>query len=497
MLKQKVILSYSSQIGFQLLQVAASIIVARIAGPTVLGTVAFGTAYVSVFMFIADLGMGTAHVKQISEGQDEGKCIATFGILKILTTSLFILVVISFFLIQKYLFNSEFESKVHQYVIFILLAGISIDHFLNIAKQTFAARTEQAKISLVDVSRGLILHPLRIIVVILGFGAIALALSNLASYFLLIPLYLYLFKGYPVSKFDRSLARKYFKISVPVFFIAMSTNVINHIDKVLLQFFTSSEYVGYYTAGFKIGGFILLIGKSVRNLFFPLFSRAVANKDDLYIKNKIQRYENFTFLFITPFIILAIIFSREIILFVLGEEYVESILVMKIITAATFIMILNMPYDNVITGMGKFTLSAKYNMVGLIIFVSLLIVFVHPALFDMKANGVALSLLVTNITLGIIFRFYAKKYFPILSMAITVRFLIYTVFNLGIFHLLYSYWLSDNIFIKIAFILIYIVSTYLSFLILGWINKNDIKDVFSLVDFKSMKNYITNEIRRK
>ena len=497
MLKQKVILSYSSQIGFQLLQVAASIIVARVAGPTVLGTVAFGTAYVSVFMFVADLGIGTAHTKQISEGKDEGKCIATFSILKAVTTLLFVIVVISFFLIQKFIFNSEFESKVHQYVIFIILAGISIDHFLNIAKQTFAAKTEQAKVSMVDITRGLVLHPLRIIVVILGFGAIALAFSSLASYLVLIPLYIYLFKGYPVKKFDWSLAKQYFKISIPVFFIAMSTNVINHIDKVLLQFFTSSEYVGYYTAGFKIGGFILLIGKSVRNLFFPLFSKAVANKDDQYIKNKIKRYENFTFLFIMPFIILAIIFSREIILLVLGTEYTESILIMKIITAATFIMILNMPYDNVITGMGKFNLSAKYNVVGLLIFVSLLVMTVHPELFDMKADGVAVSLLVTNIVLGIIFRYYATKYFPILSQKVTIRYIIYSIVNLGIFHLLYSFWLNDDPFIKVGFVLLYLVSTYLSFIVLGWINKNDVRDVFSLVDFKSMKNYITNEIKRK
>ena len=76
MLAQKLILSYSSKIVVQFFSIAASIVVARIAGPTVLGTVAFGLAYVSMFSFIADLGIGTAHIKLVSEGEE-----FSFGVL--------------------------------------------------------------------------------------------------------------------------------------------------------------------------------------------------------------------------------------------------------------------------------------------------------------------------------------------------------------------------------------------------------------------------------
>ena len=82
MLAQKLILSYSSKIVIQFIQIVASIVVARIAGPTVLGTVAFGLAFVSIFAFIADLGIGSAHMKLVSEGQDVGSCISTYSFLK-------------------------------------------------------------------------------------------------------------------------------------------------------------------------------------------------------------------------------------------------------------------------------------------------------------------------------------------------------------------------------------------------------------------------------
>ncbi|MBI4648426.1 MAG: hypothetical protein HY738_18040, partial [Bacteroidia bacterium] len=47
------------------------ILVARFAGPTIIGTVAFGFAYVTVFGFINGL-FGVSHIKLVSEGYDLG-----------------------------------------------------------------------------------------------------------------------------------------------------------------------------------------------------------------------------------------------------------------------------------------------------------------------------------------------------------------------------------------------------------------------------------------
>ena len=72
MLAQKLILSYSSKIVVQIIQIIASIVVARIAGPTVLGTVTFGLSYVTIFTFIADLGFGTAYIKSLFNDGQQG-----------------------------------------------------------------------------------------------------------------------------------------------------------------------------------------------------------------------------------------------------------------------------------------------------------------------------------------------------------------------------------------------------------------------------------------
>lgn len=497
MLKQKLILSYSSGIIFQVLQVVASLVVARVAGPTVLGTVAFGTAYVSMLSFVADLGVATAHIKLLSEGRDEKKCLSTFAVLKLITTSFFVVAVIGMFLVQKYIFNESFESEVHEKVVLISLVAITLSQLAYIPKTTFAARTEQAKIELPNLLQGFILQPSRIVLVLLGFGAIALAFANLASFLLVIPLYIYLFRDYSLGSFDKKLAREYITISLPVILIGMSTSMLNQVDKVLLQFLAGSASVGFYTAGFKLGGFILLVGKSVRKLFFPLFSKAIAENNQGYIKDKIEKFERFSFLFIMPAILLLIIFSEQIILLLLGEEYRSSILVMQIITGSMFIMIVNMPFESVVEGGGKFKLSAVLSTSNLILFVALIYLFVSPDLLDLGAAGVACASFLSTLFVGGVYRYYAQRNCPILSHRRAVKHTAFGLLIFAVFFLAYEWIFSESWLLQAAFAGTFFVTVYALFTVLGWMSRKDWEGLLSIIDFKSMKNYIVNEIKKR
>lgn len=497
MLKQKLILSYSSQIVFQVLQIAASLIVARVAGPTVLGTVAFGTAYVSTLVFIADLGLMVAHIKILSEGRDEKKCLSTFTVLKLGTTALFVFSVLGFYFTQKYLLNYSFESQTHELVIFISLATITIGQLMYIPRTTFAAKTEQAKIDITNLLQGFILQPSRIVVVLLGFGAIALAFTNLVATLLTVPFLLYLFRDYSLSSFDRDLAKEYISLSIPIILIGMSTSMIYQVDKVLLQFFSNSEQVGYYTAGYKIGGFILLIGKSVRNLFFPLFSKAIAEGNHSYIQDKITRFERFSFIFIMPPVLLVAIFSETIIRLLLGDQYLPSVPVMQFITMAMIIMVVNMPFGSVIDGLGKFKLLAILNTINLLLFVGMIILLISPAAFDMGAKGTAIAILVSNIFIGLMFRVYATRLFPVLNHRLAIKFLVFFAPSLGLGYYFYELLFSDHWWLQLLFAVLYLGLIYGVLGLLRWITIEDWNDLLSVFDFRSMKKYVVGEIKKK
>ena len=497
MLKQKFILSYGSKMLVQFVTIAASIVVARVAGPTVMGTVAWALAYVQMFGFIADLGLGTAHIKMISEGKDPGKCLATFSVLKISASMLYLIVFVGYYLFQKLVLHKEFESKTHEYVLYVSMGILMIQDIQTIAVSTFAGNTEQAKQDIPYIIRNIIFQIFRVGIVLLGGKAIALAFGNLAAGLIIFPVYVYLFKKYPFGKFDKELAKQYLKIAAPVLILGAATTLTNTIDKVLLQEFNGSEQVGYYTAGFRVGGFILLISRSMSLLFFPMFSAAVAKGDFNYIKEKIFKFERFSFLFILPVVVLITLYAKDVVLLLLGDQYIPSIEIMAILTVALFLDVFNTPYGNVITGLGKFRLVAVISIVNLVIYAGMLVLFLHPKGLNYGSIGVACSLLTTNVLLGIVYRYFATRATKVIDNKMAIKFVVYGVLNYLICWYFFKTYFFDTALMRLAFLPIYVIFTYSTFFAFKWMKREDLLQVLGLFNIKEMKKYISGEFKAK
>ncbi|MCK4662459.1 MAG: oligosaccharide flippase family protein [Bacteroidales bacterium] len=496
MLAQKLILSYSSKIIVQFIQIIATIIVARIAGPTVIGTIAYCLSFVSMFIFVADLGSGTAHIKLISEGQKTEDCITTYSTIKVILTILFLFIVICAYFVQKYFLNG-FESKTHEIVLFIFLTIIVIERLLDIIKTTFAANTQQAKQDIPDFIYILLYQLFRIGIVLAGYKAIALALGNFFALLIVIPLYIYLFKEYSFGILKKALIKKYLAIGIPVLLIGVATNMSNYLDKVILQYFCDSTEVGYYTAGFKIGGFILLIANSVSMLFFPLFSKAISEGNIDFIKDKINKFERFSLIFIMPVVIIVVLFSDVIVLTLLGKEYINSISILSIITVAMFFYTLFVPYGNIILGMGYFKAAAIVNIINFTCFIILQILLVHPKLFGFGAMGAAIAVLFSRVLISFMF-ILVSKYKCNISM--NVKNLKYLLFGLSIYFIskyLLKNIISESYFYYFLFVLSFLILNYLLLYLFKMFNKTDIQYISQLLNIKELKKYIKSEILKK
>ncbi|MFZ4590874.1 MAG: oligosaccharide flippase family protein [Ignavibacteria bacterium] len=495
MLAQKLALSYSSKIAVQVVQMIAMFIVARIVGPTVLGTLAFGLAFVSMFLFIADLGLGSAHIKLISEGQDECKCIGTFAILKSGLIMLYTSTILVYYIVQKYFLHIAFESKEHEYVILIYLVITTINQFLVIPNTTFAAKTEQAKQDIPNFLQITLYQILRVVFAILGFTAVGLAFSNLISVVLVIPFYLYLFKGYKVGKFDKDLAKKYFRLSLPLLMIIVVQTIIYSTDRVLLQYLTNSEEVGYYSAGFAIGQFIRLIESSVGLLFFPMFSGLIAGGEISAINNIINKYERFNAIFILPLVALISICSDLVVKLVLGNKYLETIPVLGFINISMYISVLALPYINLISGKGLFKLSSYIYMSSLVVYVGFAFLLVSPNTFNLKGVGIACSLIAVNIFIGILFIIFSKKKIPEVNLLKTKFIILYGIAVSIIFLLVYLYTetILSHILLAVGYLLVYFG--------IGFLTKifkiDDIRMVLELLNSKKLLSYINSEMKNK
>lgn len=496
MLAQKLVLSYITKIAAQLLQMIALFIVARIVGPGVLGTLAFGLAFVSMFLFVADLGLPVAHVKLISEGQDESACIGTFAILKTGVIILFALVVFSYYLIQKYILGIPFESNEQELVIFIYLIITTVSQFFQIPSTTFAAKTEQAKQDVPNFIQIVLYQALRVTAALVGLRAIGIAFSNLLAVLLVVPVYIYLFKDYKIGRFNGKLAKKYFAISVPVLIIIIVQAGIFSTDRVLLQYLTNSVEVGYYSAGFSISQFIKLIESSAGLLFFPLFSNLLAKGEYEKLNNDINKYERFNVVFILPIVAAVSISSDVVVRIALGKEFAGTVPILGLLSISMYITLINLPYINLISGSGLFKLSAINYVCCLPVYIITTYFLVSPSYFGLRGVGIAMSLIIVNIVHGLLFIYTSRKKVPEIKIVKDKILFAYGI-GLSLVYLFIYRLLPEGYILHIISSAIFLVVYFVIGYMLKLFKKEDYRMAMELLNSKKMLNYINKEITNK
>ncbi|CAN5393787.1 flippase [soil metagenome] len=495
MFLQKLVLSYASRLLLQLIQMVTGIFVARIVGPGVLGILSFGLAYTAMFSFIADLGLGSAHMKLIAEGKDLGDCIATYSKIKYILIGVYLIVVLSVFSYQKWITKDYFESTIQEYVVLIYLVMTVIGMYFSIAQSTFASKMEQAKQDVPNFIMASSYQVLRLILALIGFGAVALAFSNLATSILVIPIYFFMMKKYPVGNFRMDLAKQYLKIAFPIVIIGIAQTLIYSTDRVILQSLTNSEEVGFYAAAFMLSSFINLIQSSAGTLFFPYLTSNLVAGEFQKINNAIRKFERMNLLFVTPVIILVAILSKEIIYVLYGNKFFKTGPILSLICIGLYISVLYLPYGNLLFGKGKFKEAATLWVVSFAFFAGLSYLFVSPNLMNLSGVGIASALLLTNILIGCGFTYFSAKKIIEVKILPGLNLLIYGVVTGVVGYFLFDLF-REHMWMKISFAPFFLLAFWgIAHLTKLSLNE-DWASLLEIVNIKKLTGYIRSEFKK-
>lgn len=498
MLTQKLALSYFSRMVLQFVQMVTSFIVARIVGPDVLGILAYGLAFVSMFTFIADLGTGTAYIKLYSSGYDEKKCFGTYVRIRMALVAAFTIVVIfSYFSKRGYNFNF-YTFSTQDYVVIIYLLINIIGLLYTTFTATWMARTEQAKTDIPQLAQTLLYQIFRLVLALLGFKAIAIASSNLIAAIVVAPLYFYLGRDLKIGSFDKSIALKMIRISLPVIMLIVFQTLFYSTDKVLLNHFSNTREVGYYSAAFAFAAFIRTIEGAAGLLFFPFFSKAISENNFDLINNSIRKFEKFSFAFILPAVLLISIMADKVILLTYGKKFLPTASILMVIVPTFFISLAVLPYGNILAGKGLFYLGAFCWGVSFASYGIFAFLLVRQGFFSQKGQGMAFALLLGTIVLAGFYYFYSKRKLPELKILPARKNLLFTIAISILMYFPYWYWVKNS---GIAVNLFYVVVFSALYLAFGYIFKTVAKDEYALIanviNFKKMKNYISSELLNK
>jgi len=330
--------------------------VARYLGPEKFGIFSYSLAFVSLFGGIAKLGLDGIVVRDlVKEPEKREIYLGTSFWLKlvggIITFSIIIIVLI-FQSVLKYfpslihnpksiiqnlilthlsLLTSYLFTSTNLYIL-IIAFGIIFQSFEVI--DFYYQATVQAKyISIRKMIQLFLSSIIKIILVLVKADLIWFVLVTLldAISLAIFSWWIYRSQGLPnfIKYFERNTAKRLLKDSWPFIWVAISVVIYERIDQVMLKNMINDYSVGIYSAAVKITGVFTSLSPIFAYSFFPALVNSKKESNKKFEKRLIYLY-SFAFWFTLLSSLIVWKFSKEIVIIIYGNKFIETHVVLSI-----------------------------------------------------------------------------------------------------------------------------------------------------------------------
>ena len=263
------------------LGIASTILLSRLLGTAGLGQFQLGSVVVQLLTVVCLLGLDRGLLRYLpvleTQGGNGGRALLARSSRVVIGISLALSVALLLGapLLATYYFHSPgmadvlrvFSFQVPVLVLFRFLAGAAT------AAKRFDFASKITNILSPAIFVGLL--PLIVLVYPGIYGTIAARiLAQLAA---VVCLVLFLTRRYPKDPknepFANNVFRDYLRLSMPLFFIGISYQVLNRMDTLMLGYFVSESEVGIYSIAAKVSSFMLIGLEIALPIVAPLFSQ--------------------------------------------------------------------------------------------------------------------------------------------------------------------------------------------------------------------------------
>ena len=481
--------------------------VKRYMGYEAVGILSFSLAFCQMFAIIGDLGFSQAHLKRSSEGRDPGSCTGTYLSVKLFLTGIMGAVILGWLVVQKFVFDFSFESEgyssaeIEAVLVLVIISYMLLNMSMGL-RTVFVARLEMARATIPHIlSRFLVTVIKLLATAALGLGLIYLAWAELVGMVLLVLLYLYLFRNYPLKRPSRALIKDYTTFAFPMLFVGFVGSLAYNLDKVVLGYLSNQVEVGVYTIPQRIAVSLLFRATTITSLLFVVFSDHYENKRLEEIKRLTRKAEKYISTLLLPIIVVLFVFAKTILGMVFGEGTDDSAPVLRLMLLALYIEATLIPYHTQLVSSGHLRLAMYVGAVALVMNLGLDLLLVPGELLGvslpgMGAEGAALATLLTLTLRSLLVRFYAfrltgSKPNPRVLLHISAA-LLSGVLGQGLLHFLPFHWTLVLVYAPLL-IGIYLLAISL----LGEFGKKDLQFYLDAIHPGKMRDYISDEISER
>lgn len=358
------------------------------------------TTYINFFIVIADLGLFSVTVREISKKPEmEQKIINNVFAIRLISALLAVLIAIFIVFLTQY--SSEIKYGVIiacGFLFFNLLASVYDSSLQYRLKMQFSALAEL-------ISK--ILSVVALILVIYFSGNFLWVMSTVAVFGVGIFVFKWLFAKRYVRfnpELDSKVGPWIFQMAWPLGIVFIINNLFFKIDTLILYAFKGAVITGVYTVAYKVLEVTAFIGSYFSSALKPMISQNI-KKDSKYVGKVVERGINIMVFAATPIVISALVFSKDIILLISNAEFLSG-------GSALIILSFTLPLIFVVVLLSEVLIANDSRKILVTISLSILIfnILLNLILIPRYSlMGAAWTTLISEILLVVVYYIYANK----------------------------------------------------------------------------------------
>ncbi|MFZ5376655.1 MAG: oligosaccharide flippase family protein [Patescibacteria group bacterium] len=350
-----------------LISAVALIMISRLLGPSMFGEFSVGISIAMIWTRFVDLGISTALIKRASESTDQKRVNDLFSFtIKTKMITAVIMTLIGLFVVNQIMNLIEIgEEKIVYMGIILSLATVAYDQLIVMLQslgrfsQAIVVNFFQASLKLASVAVFFFTNISNPFLIFLVFAGIPIVPTLFSKMF--IPSWIKIdlsIQNKEVSKLIISLVKH---TSIGIIALALIENV----SIIFVRGFMDAYDAGLLAGVSRISTFLLLVAGSLGNV---LFVRVAKYKTKQHILAYTKKATLFTFLILVSFITF-IPFSKLMILYTIGPEYLSGNPILLILAGASFISIATVPLSALFYSFEKPTFFSVTGVIQAIIII--------------------------------------------------------------------------------------------------------------------------------
>jgi len=322
---------------------------------------------------LLDLGFATAAMKYVAELTASGEHAERNEVLATLLVVYSVLGAIALVLVGTLAgpASSWFDLPADQAEPFTLAlwlvgAAVAINFPVSLIKAILIGSGRMHLVNAIELVTTLVNAGLIVILLEAGLGllgvAIATATTMLLGPLVMLPLAIRLTPGLSASPrlFSRSRVRELLGFSVYFFIANVAMLIILRIDPVVIKMFLTLSAVAVYAVAAKIAEYTYLLNKQFSNALMPLVSQSKGAGDAETVRRILMDGTRFLLAIAVPFIALLFFYADVILIRWMGQEFAESVPLLRILAIAVLFSSVQLNAANVLgmTGEHRFVAFA-------------------------------------------------------------------------------------------------------------------------------------------